>query len=258
MQKLEITSFPTLDYASAEAMNTLCANLMFSGSKYHRIMFTSSRANEGKTYIAMNVARKMTELGKRVMLIDADLRRSAVDTDFKIKYAKKAPKGLTHYLSGQCAMEEVLYQTNIDGMFLVPVGRRVSNSITLLSDAGLPKLLEYAAGIVDYVFIDAPPIGLLIDAAVIAKSCDGTVFVVRSSEISRKELMEGKQQIIRSGCEILGAVLNDVSLKSYSNRKYYSTRYHKHYTGAYRSEYKGDENTALQETAAPVTDDHIL
>jgi capsular exopolysaccharide synthesis family protein len=246
LQKLEITHFPALDYASAEAMNTLCTNLMFSGSRFHRIMFTSCRANEGKTYIAMNVARKMAELGKRVMLVDADLRRSAIDTGFATLYAKAAPKGLTHYLSGQCALEEALYQSNLSGLYISPVGRRVSNSITLLNDAGFQKMLDRISETMDYIIIDAPPIGLLIDAAVIAKQCDGTIFVVRANEISRRELVEAKQQIIRSGCQILGAVLNDVSLKSYGNRKYYAKRYHKHYTGR---EYTGDELAAPPGTA---------
>ena len=248
MQKLEIRSFPSLGYAAAEAMNTLCTNLMFSGSKFHRIMFTSCRANEGKTFIAMNVARKMAELGKRVLLVDADLRRSVIDTDFSVKYDTASPKGLTHYLSGQCAIGDTLYQTNLPGMFLTPVGRRVSNSITLLNDQGFQKLLDHASQIMDYVIIDAPPIGLLIDAAVIAKACDGTIFVVRNNEIGRRELIEGKQQIVRSGCQILGAVLNDVSLKSYSNRKYYAKRYHKHY---YNNDYKGDEAQKPADKALP-------
>lgn len=249
MKQLTINAMPKLDFASSEAMNTLCTNLMFSGKSIRRIMITSCRANEGKSYISMNVVRKMAELGKKVVLVDADLRRSVIDSRFEIKYEGGKETGLTHFLSGQSKIDDVIYGTNVEGLFLVPVGRKVSNSLSLLNDVNFSILLDKLNEIADYIIIDAPPVGLLIDAAEIARSCDGTLFVVKYNEIRRKELMEARAQITRSGCQILGAVLNEVSFKSYSSRKYYNKSYYSHYSSKY---YRNSEHEQPQQVAKKV------
>ena len=98
----------------------------------------------------------------------------------------------------------------------------------------LSQLLNWLSSKFDFVLVDAPPVGMLIDAAEIAKSCDGVLFVVNYNSISRRELLEAKQQIARSGCKILGAVLNNVSFDSYRSKKYY---YKSYYNTHYESEY---------------------
>jgi capsular exopolysaccharide synthesis family protein len=122
-------------------------------------------------------------------------------------------------------MKDILYTTNVPGLMMVPVGRTVANPLPLLNSARFSGLMEEMNKIADYVIVDAPPVGLVIDAAEIAKSCDGTLFVVRYNEIRRRELAEARQQIERTGCPILGAVLNQVSFDAYANRKYYKKSY---------------------------------
>ena len=142
--------------------------------------------------------------------------------------------GLTHYLAGMCSAEDVLYETNMPGAYMVPVGREVNNSLSLLTTQKLSQLLDWLGDKFDFVLVDAPPVGMIIDAAEVAKSCDGVLFVINYNTISRREMQEAKLQIERTGCKILGAVLNNVSFDSYSSKKYY---YKSYYNTHYESDY---------------------
>ena len=97
-------------------------------------------------------------------------------------------------------------------------------------------LLDTLAQMVDYVLVDAAPVGVVIDAAEIAKSCDGTLIAVQYNDVRRQELLDVKQQIEQSGCPILGTVLNQVDYDSYLSRKYYYRTYGKY--GYYNRYYK--------------------
>ena len=232
MNKIEFTRFAELDYTGDEALNTLCTNLTFAGAGIRRIMMTSCHASEGKSFISMNMLRTFARLGKRVVLVDADLRRSMILARYGGRVQKGVQFGLTHYLAGMCSAEDVLYETNMPGAYMVPVGREVNNSLSLLTTQKLSQLLDWLGDKFDFVLVDAPPVGMIIDAAEVAKSCDGVLFVINYNTIS--EMQEAKLQIERTGCKILGAVLNNVSFDSYSSKKYY---YKSYYNTHYESDY---------------------
>ncbi|MDO4740650.1 MAG: CpsD/CapB family tyrosine-protein kinase [Eubacteriales bacterium] len=222
MNKLTIERFPALSYAQDEALNTLCTNLFFAGEGIRTVMFTSCRASEGKSFLTMNTMRTMASLGKRVVLVDADLRCSAIRSTFRLSYEQPdSGKGLAHWLVGLASAEEILYRTNIERACIVPVGREVSNSLPLLNSPRLPRLLDMLAGSFDYVLVDAPPVGAIIDAAQIAKHCDGSLIVVGYNQVHRRELIEAREQLEQSGSPVLGAVLNMVGGDGYVSRNYY-------------------------------------
>ena len=233
MNNIAITLFPALDYAAAEAINTLCTNLSFAGADVKKVMITSCQASEGKSYLAMNIVRTMAGLGKRVALVDADLRRSQINAEYGLRYSNQNPLGLTHYLAGMARLDEVVYATDIERIYMVPVGREVSNSLSLLNTSRLPFLLDSLSKQMDFIIVDAPPVGVIIDAAEIAKSCDGTLFAVSYNSVGRKELMNAKRQIDQTGCRVLGAALNNVEMDSYTSRKYYNKSYYSHYNSEY-------------------------
>ncbi len=248
MNKLEVTRFKELDYACSEAVNTLCTNLTFMGSGKKKIMLTSCVAHEGKSFISMNLMRTFAQLGHKVLLIDADLRRSQIAVQYRLRYLLGG-EGLTHYLAGKNSLDEVVYETDIPGAYMVPAGYLVSNSLALLSSGRFGQMLAELEDRFEYILVDAPPVGTIIDAAEIAKHCDGTVFVVKYNAISRKELQAAKQQIMRAGCEIMGVVLNDVEFDSLISKKYYNKAYYARYdSDDYRLETKKtdaeDRNTA--------------
>lgn len=227
MNELNITRFPPLGYACTEAVNTLCTNLSFSGVDVKKIMITSCHSGEGKSYLAMNIMRTMAKLGKMVTLVDADLRRSSITATYGLQFRNSDQKpGLAHYLAGKEEEGDVIYRTNIEGAYMVPLGREVSNPLPLLNTQRFERLLDDLAAQSDYVLVDAPPVGMVIDAAQIAKYCDGTLIVVDYNSVHRQELIDVKNQLEQTGCPILGTVLNMVDYDSYLSKKYY---YKSHY-----------------------------
>lgn len=246
MKQVKITKLPELDYAGSEAFNTLSTNLSFAGENVKKIMVTSCHASEGKSYLSMNLARTLAQRGIKVALVDADLRRSMINADYGLLFGngKNIDKGLSHFLAGMVSMDEVIYQTDVPNMLMVPVGRDVPNPLSLLTNHHFDELMEMLSKMADYVIVDAPPVGMVIDAAEIAKACDGTLIAVHYNDVSRQELLDVKQQIEQSGCPILGAVLNQVDYDSYMGRKYYKSygKYGKYgkYSKYYKKYYKRD------------------
>lgn len=236
MNRLSIGRFPPLNYACGEAMNALCTNLSFSGENIKKIMITSCHASEGKSYLSMNIMRTMAELGKTVVLVDADLRRSTISVKYGLEFPDPERKwGLAHFLTGKVNEDDVVYQTGIAGAYIVPVGREVSNPLPLLNSSRLEQLLNNLAQRADYVIVDVPPVGTVIDAAQIAKFCDGTLIAVSYNAVRRQELIEVKEQLEQTECLILGTVLNMVEYDNYLGRKYYYKSYYSRY-GRYDNE----------------------
>lgn len=248
MKQLKITKFPALDYAGNEAFNTLSTNLSFAGANVKKIMITSCHASEGKSYLSMNLMRTLAQRGIKVALVDADLRRSMVNSDYGLKFedGRSDGKGLSHFLAGMVGMDEVIYQTDIPNAIMVPVGRDVPNPLALLTNHHFAELLDMLASMADYVIVDAPPVGVVIDAAEIAKACDGTLIAVNYNDVSRQELLDVKQQIEQTGCPILGTALNQVDYDNYMGRKYYKSHskygkydyYRKYYKRSHEAEKK--------------------
>lgn len=251
MNSLEFTRFPELSYSVTEAVNTLCTNLMFLGKDKKKIMMTSCHASEGKSFMSLCLLRTLASLGKSVVLVDADLRRSQSAAVYGMRMHSENRYGTTHYLAGMCEAEDVVYTTDVPNAYLVPVGRTVTNSLQLLTNSRLSELLAKLEKTYDYVLVDAPPVGVIIDAAEIAKSCDETIFVIKYNSIARKELLEAKQQIERAGCDVLGAVLNEVDVNTLSNKKYYYNKsYYSKEDSAYMPKKDKKEHEAHREKSS--------
>ena len=243
MKNIEIRRFAPLSYAGQEAINTLCTNLSFSGEKMKRIMITSSHASEGKSFLTMNILRTMAKNGKSVVLVDADLRRSYITSQYALRFEDEDNKlGLAHLLAGMTTADDVIYSTNIEGAYLVPVGREVSNPLPLLNTEHFSALLSRLEAMFDYVLVDAPPVGTVIDAAEIAKSCDGILIVVSYNSVRRQELIDIKEQLEQTDCPIIGTVLNMVKYDHYLSRKYYYKSGYSHYYDRYETPAKGDRS----------------
>ncbi len=167
---------------------------------------------------------------KRVLFIDADLRKSVLVGRYKVT---GKIKGLTHFLSGQSDAKDVIQKTQDSNLHMIFAGAIPPNPAELLNSRRFQALLASARKLYDYVIIDAPPLGSVIDAAVIAKYCDASVLVVASKTVGHKFAKDVKEQLEKADCPILGVVLNKVSV---SNSRYYGKYYGK-YTGYY-GEYK--------------------
>ena len=228
MLDMTIGRVPTLEYEPKEAFNTLCANLSFVGKDIKKILITSCRPTEGKSSVSMELLRSLAGLGMRVVLVDADIRASALQGRYDIQVNMPEGKtylGLSRYLAGYCDVDDILGATNIRGAYIVLSGRNVTNSLPLISSNRLDKLMDELGKRFDIVLVDTPPVGAIIDAAKIARCCDGTLFVVKSGLISKGELLEAMRQMESAGSQILGTVLNQFNEKRYGGGYYHKSYY---------------------------------
>lgn len=229
MRYATIDALNPLDYAATEALNTICSNLSFAGKNLKRIIVTSCEAGDGKSQLAMHIAQNLSGRGKKIVIVDADLRKSAMVRRFGIK-TESEMIGLAHYLAGYNSMDDIVYRTNVAGLSIIPIGNHVVNPMPLLNSAEFAQLLERLAKEYDMVFLDAPPIGLVIDAAEMAQYCDASMLVVNYGQTRRRALMNAKKQMMKSGCPVVGCILNKVTFDTLSSKKYYSQGYYNHYS----------------------------
>lgn len=223
------------DYFYEEAIKTLRTNIQFCGSGLKTIMFTSSMPDEGKSETAFALASSFGNIGKKVLLVDADIRKSVMVKRYEIK---GNPNGLSQYLSGQKSLEEICYETDMENLDMVLSGPFSPNPAELLEDELFKAMIESVKETYDYIIIDTPPMANIIDGAIIASQCDGAVIVIESGAISYRLVQKVRSQLEKSGCRILGAVLNRVG-GGYEHsyyEKYYGRRGGKYY-GKYGRHY---------------------
>lgn len=220
-QKVIMTDVRKKDYFYEEAIKTLRTNIQFTGKNIKTIMFTSCLPNEGKSDVAFQLAQEIGNMGKKVLLIDADIRRSVYVNRYKVK---EKVKGLSQYLSGQLAKEFLIYQTNFLNVDIIFSGPIAPNPSELLEEASFSGLLKELRNVYDYIILDTPPLGSVTDAAIVAKECDGAILVIESERVSYKLAQKVQEQLEKTGCKILGAVLNKVNIekdKYYQKYDYY-------------------------------------
>ena len=229
MDKLQLMEREPLTNQEKEVYRTLRTNVEFTGVENRVLAITSCMPDDGKSTVSFQLACAFAENAKRTIYIDADLRKSI----FVQRYGIEGnPKGLSHYLSGQASLNDVIYSTNRNYLYVIPVGKFPSNPTELFTKERFDKLLEELKKVFDYVIIDTPPLGSVIDAAIIAKKCDASMLVIASDRTSRTFVKSVVAQLRTANPNFLGVVLNKVDVKS---RGYYGKRYGGYYGGKYRS-----------------------
>ena len=234
-QKVVMTDPRKPDSLYEESIKTLRTNLQFTGRGMRVILVTSCYPNEGKSDITFQLAREIGNMGKRVLFLDADIRKSTFVSRYQVR--QKKIHGLSHYLCGQAEMGEIRYQTNFPNVDIIFAGPSVPNPSELLEDFAFEALIQKMRGEYDYILIDTPPMVSVSDALIAAKYCNGAILIVESKLVSHKALQKAKKQLEQTGCRILGAVLNKVDLEE---DKYYSRYgYYKYYS---KYEYKKESS----------------
>lgn len=223
MQKISISKIGKLDYRTNEAFKRLRTNILFSGSDVKCIAITSCLPGDGKSTVSMNLAKSFAEMGKKTIFIDSDLRKSVLMGRYKIS---KSIGGLSHYLSGMYPLEEVVCTTNVENLDMILSGPVPPNPAELLGGKLLKEMITRLKKVYDYIIIDTPPLGNVVDSAIISSQCDGTALVMASGVISARFAEEMVEQIKNTGTKFLGIILNKVSM---SGNGYYGKYYGKYY-----------------------------
>ena len=234
----------SISFAASEAYKLLRTKLQFSfadGSTSHVIGLSSALSGEGKSLTAVNLAYTLSQLDKKVVLIDCDMRRPTLAEKLTIR---KKP-GLSSYLTGQLGADELLQYCNIpkdeQAFHVIAAGECPPNPIELLSSRKMEHMLNNLRKRYDYIILDLPPVGEVSDAMSIANQTDGILLVARQNYCNRPALGDAVRQFQFIDTKLLGLVFNCTSehsgkyyRKGYYKKGYYK-RYYKRYYRSYRS-----------------------
>ncbi len=196
------------------------------------VLVTSALPAEGKTVIALSLARMKALAGEKAIVVESDLRRPIL---YKKLQLPKEP-GLVEYLADQASLADIIHQDEATGAHILPAGRPTPNSSNLLNSDRMKSLLAELSARYDLVVLDSPPVLAVGDARILAHLADKTIFIVRWAETRREVAMLGLRQIAEAGGDIAGFVLSRVNVKKharygYGDSGYYYGRYTKYYTG---------------------------
>lgn len=243
MERIYLTNVKEFSYSKKESLRAIRTNIQFSGDDIKSILITSAVPNEGKSTVTFDLARSLCDAGKKVLLIDTDMRKSVLVGRLKAAVSaseKKELKGLSHLLSGQAQVDEVIYETDISRLYMIFAGPSVPNPTEILEKKYFENLMAVARTQFDYVLMDCAPLSAAIDSAVIAKHCDGAILVIGQDQANTKIIAAAKNQLETAGVNIIGAILNKVKMEKNHYGKYYG-KYYGSYYGSYYGNY-GDRD----------------
>ena len=215
----------------SECARAIRTSLLFSSPDrpFRVLLIASTGPREGKTTAAISIGITMAQSGKRVLLVDGDLRRPRLHRTFGVP----SQAGLSTLILGESTIEEAVKSTSIDRLSVLPAGPVPPNPAELLHSARYTEVVKALSERFDQVIIDSPPVGVVTDALVMSTRADGLVLVVRSGTTPKKAAYRGRRALLEINAHIYGAVLNDVDLGSRAGQYYYYYRY-----GYYPTDYK--------------------
>ena len=204
---MKIISYTNPKSPIAEAYRSIRTNIEFSNIDKHIkiITITSTQPNEGKSTVISNLAAAFASLeNKRVLIIDGDLRNPSVHKMFGVSNLN----GITDILLGEKDVDKCLEKTKIKGLDILKVGKVPPNPSEMLQSNKMRNFIEVIKEYYDYVFIDAPPVGVVSDASIISQYSDGVILLVGSNETDIDAAKVSKERLENVGANILGVVLN--------------------------------------------------
>lgn len=210
--------------AVAECCRTVRTNLTFAAAEqqHEALLVTSASPREGKTTVTLCLAISLAQSGRRVLVVDTDLRKPRIHRSFGLR----SSPGVTSLLVGDQKLEEVVQETQVPGLFLLSSGPIPPNPSELLLTRQFADLVTSCREQFDLVLLDSPPLSAVTDAAIIASQVDGTIVVVDAQKTSRDALGSSLRQLRDVQAHLVGGVLNDVDLSSqrYGQGSYYYYR----------------------------------
>lgn len=229
---------------TSENFRKIRTNIIFSSHEANprTLLVTSPVPREGKTLVTINLAIVMAQSGKRILLVDADLRRPMIHKAVGLDNSS----GLSTYLAGLSGLEEIIKPCLVDNLWVVTSGPIPPNQSELLGSEPMRTFLMETVKRFDMVIIDCAPVTSVADALVLGSMVDGVVQVVKSHSTARGLLEQSTQHLRDVNAKVIGVILNQVDFRKtgYAYGKYYSYRYYGYYDYSY---YASDEEPTLEE-----------
>lgn len=212
----------------SEAYRGIRTSIEFSNidEQIKTITVTSTRQNEGKSTVIANLAVSFANLDKKVLILDGDLRNPSVHKMFGVSNIK----GVTDILVSNKKFAECVHCTDVENLHVLTGGAIPPNPSEMLSSKKMKDFVESMKEYYDYIFIDAPPIGIVTDAGIISTYTDGCIFVVSANEADVEHIKIAKEKLDSIGANILGTVLNKMEVTGTDN--YYYNYYYQEQTGS--------------------------
>lgn len=203
----------------SESYRSLRTNIDFSAidEKMQVIMVTSAGPGEGKSTTIGNLAVAYAQADRRVVLIDADLRKPTEHHTFQVTNRV----GLSSILSQQSDVENALQQSSIPNLYVIPSGPIPPNPAEMVASKRMSALIEDLRSRFDIILIDSPPLLAVTDAQLLSTRCDGVVMVMDQGKVKKEFALKAKANLDKVGAKILGVVLNNVKRKKNDNYYYY-------------------------------------
>lgn len=195
-----------------EYYNALRTNIQLSGENIKVIAVSSTFPGEGKTTTSTNLALTFANAGYKTLLIDADIRNSKMLGG--VFRSSEKITGLTEYLSGNTDLSQGLCETDEENLFVITSGQASPNPTALVQSEKFEVMMDVLRRHYDYIIMDTPPIGMVIDATLISKFCDASMLVVASNVVKRKMVQKSKTQLEQSSTPFLGVILNKYNVEA--------------------------------------------
>ncbi|WP_261130814.1 CpsD/CapB family tyrosine-protein kinase [Bacillus sp. Marseille-Q3570] len=205
----------------SEQYRTIRTNIQFSSAdtEYRTMMVTSSGPGEGKSTTTANLAVVLAQQGKKVLLIDADLRKPTAHYTFRVSNAQ----GLTNILTKQMPISEACRGTEVENLSVLPSGPIPPNPAELLGSRMMKEMIQEALNDYDIVLFDTPPVLAVTDAQILANICDGVILVVGSNITEKEAALKSKELLQAAKAKLLGVVLNRKKMKKGQYYYYYGS-----------------------------------
>jgi len=208
--QIEVKPIKSKSFIESEAYKKLRTNIQFSGNQMKAIAITSVSPNDGKSEISFKLAWSLAKMDKKTIYVDADLRNSK----FLIKHEiHQELKGLAHYLVGENTVDDVITKTQNPNLDIISIGAFPPNPSELLSQDIYKELISELRERYDYVVIDTPPSGLVIDGVIASAAADGVILVISSGNTTQKSALSVLSVLEKAKCKVIGCVLNKCGQK---------------------------------------------
>ncbi|WP_313892933.1 CpsD/CapB family tyrosine-protein kinase [Psychrobacillus sp.] len=204
----------------SEQFRTVRANIKFAmkDKQLSTLLFTSTSIGEGKSTAAANIAIALAQEGKKVLLVDADLRKPTMHYTFNTPISP----GLTNLLMSQWNLGSIIKDSETKGLWIITCGPIPSNPAELLGSNSMEAFIRDVKDRYDIVIFDAPPVLSVADAQILSEKCDGTILVISSGTTEKGNAIKAKEALLASRANILGTILNNYKLeKGHYYNQYY-------------------------------------
>ncbi len=237
-----ITDSAPFEYVESYKALRTNFNFVSANGKNKKIVVTSTLRDEGKSSLSVNLALSLAQAGSKVLLIDADLRNPTVHRYLSLKRANNF--GMSTLLSGNVTVGECLLKTQY-GLDVICGGAMPPNPTELIASDAMRDLLNVATELYDYIICDAPPVGVITDAAALSPLCDGVLYTIRYKFASRNQVRGALKNLKAVDAKILGIIMTQYDISQNTKKRYSYHNYGYRYGYGYGYGYGKEHNDSM-------------